>query len=80
VARPDLIKGPILSGFITLIKNKCLEPIIFNIPILLPSLLPSLLPYPISLPDLRTSTEALGVNSILLLALLLLLQLYPNNP
>ena len=73
MARPDLIKELILLGFITLMKNKCLEPIIFNILILLPPLLFPLLLYPISLLDLRTSTEALGVNSILLLALLLLL-------
>ena len=74
-AKPDLIKGPILLGFITLIKNKYLEPVIFNIPILL-LLLPLL--YPIPLLDLYTSIEVLGANSILLLALLLLLQLYPN--
>ena len=72
MARPDLIKRLILLGFITLIKNKYLEPIIFNIPILLLSLLllPLLL-YPISLPDLYTSIEALRINSILLLLLLL---------
>jgi len=80
VARPDLIKELILLGFIILIKNKYLEPIIFNIPILLPLLLLPLLLYSISLLDLRTSTEAPGVNSILLLALLLLPQLYLNNP
>ena len=73
MARLDLIKGPILLGFITFIKNKYLEPIIFNIPILLSSLLLSLLLYPILLPDLYTSIEALEANSIFLLALLLLL-------
>ena len=83
MARLDLIKGLILLGFITLTKNKRLEPIIFNIPILL--LLP-LPPHPIPLLDLRTSMKAPGANSILLLALLLSLaplllpQLYPNAP
>jgi hypothetical protein len=64
VARLDLIKELILLGFIILIKNKRLEPIIFNIFILLPPLLFPLFPYPIFLPDLRTSTKAPGINSI----------------
>jgi hypothetical protein len=68
VARLDLIKELILLGFIILTKNKYLELIIFNIPILL---LLFLFSYPISLLDLRTNTEALGANSIFLLALLL---------
>jgi hypothetical protein len=80
VARPDLIKGPILSGFITLMKNKHLEPVIFDIPIPLPPLLSPLLPHPILLPDLCTSTEASGANSTLPPVPPLLLQLYPNNP
>jgi hypothetical protein len=75
VARLDLIKELILLGFIILIKNKCLEPIIFNILILLPPLLPFLFPYPIFLLDLYTSTKALEANSIFLLALLFLLVL-----
>jgi hypothetical protein len=70
VARPDLIKEPILLGFITLTKNKCLEPIIFNISILL---LLSLFLYSISLLDLYINIEVPEINSILLLALLLLL-------
>jgi hypothetical protein len=78
VARLDLIKELILLGFITLIKNKCLEPIIFNISILLPSLLLPLSLYSIPLPDLYTSIKAPEANSILLLASLLLPQLYPN--
>jgi len=73
MARLDLIKGLILLGFITFIKNKCLKPIIFNISILLSFLLFLLFLYPIFLLDLYTSIEALEVNSILLLALLLLL-------
>ena len=59
MARLDLIKGLILLGFITLTKNKCLEPIIFNIPILL--LFPLLL-YLIFLLDLYTSIKALYIS------------------
>jgi hypothetical protein len=80
VARLDLIKELILLGFIILIKNKRLEPIIFNIPILLLLLLLPLLLYPISLPDLYTSIKAPEINNILLLVSLLLPQSYPNNP
>jgi len=75
VARLDLIKELILLGFITFIKNKYLESIIFNISILLllfPLLL-SLLLYPISLLDLYISIKALEINNIFLLVLLLLL-------
>jgi hypothetical protein len=75
VARLDLIKELILLGFITFIKNKYLELIIFNIPILLLFLLLSLPLYPIFLSDLYTSIEAPGANSIFLLVLLLLLAL-----
>jgi hypothetical protein len=82
-ARPDLIKGPILSGFITLTKNKRLEPVIFDVPTP-PSPPPP--PHPIPPPDLRTGTEAPGANGTLPLALPLPLapppppQPYPNAP
>jgi hypothetical protein len=76
-ARPDLIKGPILSGFITLTKNKRLEPVIFDIPI--PLLLPPP-PHPIPPPDLCTGTEAPGANGTLPPAPPPPPQPYPNTP
>jgi hypothetical protein len=79
-ARPDLIKGPILSGFITLTKNKRLEPVIFDIPTPSPPPPPPPPLHPTPPPDLRTSTEAPGANGTLPPAPPPPPQPYPNNP
>jgi hypothetical protein len=79
-ARPDLIKGPILSGFITLTKNKRLEPVIFDIPTPSPPLPPPPPPHPTPPPDLRTGTEAPGANGTLPPLPPPPPQPYPNNP